>query len=136
MHDYLTWLSLGFTALHVFILLLDKYIPYTLGSVLIPLASPYEPLWVGAGQVSLYLSLVVTLSLYVRRQIGQRAWRIIHYLSYGSFVLVALHGLLSGTDSVSVVMQAMYAGSVLLVSGLTLYRVIATRRGRQVRRVA
>ena len=90
----------------------------------------------GAGQVSLYLSLVVTLSLYVRRQIGQRAWRIIHYLSYGSFVLVALHGLLSGTDSVSVVMQAMYAGSVLLVSGLTLYRVIATRRGRQVRRVA
>ena len=136
MHDNLTWLSLGFTALHVFILLLDKYIPYTLGSVLIPLASPYEPLWVGAGQVSLYLSLVVTLSLYVRRQIGQRAWRIIHYLSYGSFVLVALHGLLSGTDSVSVVMQAMYAGSVLLVSGLTLYRVIATRRGRQVRRVA
>jgi DMSO/TMAO reductase YedYZ heme-binding membrane subunit len=93
-------------------------------------------LWVGAGQVSLYLSLVVTLSLYVRRRIGQRAWRIIHYLSYGAFVLVALHGLQSGTDSVSLVMRLMYAGSVLLVTGLTVYRVIATRRGRRVPRVA
>jgi DMSO/TMAO reductase YedYZ heme-binding membrane subunit len=104
--------------------------------VLIPLASPYEPLWVGAGQVSLYLSLVVTLSLYVRRQIGQRAWRIIHYLSYGAFVLVALHGLLSGTDSASLLMRMMYAGSVLLVTGLTVYRVIAARRLRLMRRAA
>ncbi|MEO6063346.1 MAG: hypothetical protein ABIQ99_15550 [Thermoflexales bacterium] len=136
MHDYLTWLSLGFTALHVCILLLDKYIPYTLPLLLIPLASPYEPLWVGAGQIGLYLSLAVTLSLYARRRIGQRAWRAIHYLSFGSFVLVAAHGFFSGTDSKLFVMQAMYAGSLLLVSGLTIYRVIASRRGRQVRRVA
>lgn len=133
MHDYLTWLSLGFTALHVFILLLDKYIPYTLGSLIIPLTSPYEPLWVGAGQIGLYLSLVVTLSLYARRRIGQRAWRAIHYLSFGSFLLVALHGFFSGTDSKLFVMQAMYAGSLLLVVGLTIYRVIASRRDRQAR---
>jgi hypothetical protein len=50
--------------------------------------------------------------------------------------LVALHGLLSGTDSASLLMQAMYAGSVLLVTGLTIYRVLASRRGRQVPRVA
>jgi hypothetical protein len=43
---------------------------------------------------------------------------------------------LSGTDSVSLVMRAMYAGSVLLVTGLTIYRVIAARRLRLMRRVA
>lgn len=135
MHDYLTWLSLGFTALHMFILLLDKYIPYTLGSVLLPFASPYEPVFVGAGQISLYLSLIVTLSLYARKWIGQRAWRLIHYLSYGAFALVTLHGLLSGTDSKSIVMLAVYAVSAIGVTGLTAYRVLASAALRS-RRVA
>jgi len=129
MHDYLTWLSLGFTGLHVFILLLDKYIPYTLGSVLIPLASPYEPLWVGAGQVGLYLSLIVTVSIHDKKR-AQRLWRALHYASFIAFLLITLHGLNSGSDSKLFVMQAVYGLSLAGVVGLTLYRIVAARRHR------
>jgi DMSO/TMAO reductase YedYZ heme-binding membrane subunit len=35
----------------------------------------------------------------VRRQIGQRAWRTIHYLTFLGFVGATLHGITSGSDT-------------------------------------
>ena len=129
MHDYLSWLSLGFTALHMGVLLFDRYLPFTPATLLTPGASTYEPLWVGAGQVGLYLSLIVTVSIYVKKR-AQRLWRALHYASFAAFVLITLHGLNSGSDSKLLVMQAVYGLSLAGVVGLTLYRIVAARRHR------
>jgi len=129
MHDFLSWLSLGFTALHAVVLLFDRYLPFTVATLLTPGASTYEPLWVGAGQVGLYLSLIVTVSIYFKKR-AQRLWRALHYASFVAFVLITLHGLNSGSDSKLFVMQAVYGLSLAGVVGLTLYRIVAAGRQR------
>ena len=73
--------------------------PFGFAEMLVPFASPYRPLWVGVGQVALYLVAIVTASFYVRRRIGQRTWRLLHYVTFLAFAFTTAHGILSGTDT-------------------------------------
>lgn len=127
LHQHTSLLGLAFALFHALILMGDKYIAYTLFQVLTPFASTnYEPLWVGAGQVAFYLMVIVGLSFYVRKQITQKVWRWIHYLSFLMFILVLGHGVMAGTDS-----GELWAKSIYWVTGggllfLIMYRVIMT----------
>ncbi len=130
LHEFTGLLGMAFAAFHVLILLGDHYIGYTLGQLLIPFASAdYRPLWIGLGQLALYLGIPVTFAFYVRQRIG-RLWRTLHYGSFAMFVMTALHGLLSGTDSVLPAVQAMYLLTSASIVGLTVYRVWVSVRGR------
>jgi hypothetical protein len=83
----------------------------------------------GLGTLSLYAGLLVSLSFYFTKQIGYRAWRLIHALAYLMFVAVTVHSVLLGADSSTPVMQIMYllAGSSVLF--LTLFRVLTMAAG-------
>jgi predicted ferric reductase len=132
LHEHTSVLALAFTSFHAAILLLiqDQYIHYSLPEIVIPFAgATYRPLQVGLGQIALYAFAVVTVTFYLRRQIGQRAWRVIHGFSYGVFVLALLHGLFSGTDSSAAWAFWMYAGTGLSVLALTIYRILVGRSG-------
>lgn len=120
-HQATSLLALGFTGLHMFILLFDTFTPFTLAQVLVPFTSDYRPLWVGLGILSLYISALVTVTFYLRRQIGGRAFRLIHALSLLGFFGAAAHGLLSGTDSSLVVMKIIYAASSISVGFMFFY---------------
>jgi predicted ferric reductase len=129
LHEHASLLGLGFGLLHALVLLGDQYIGYTLSQILIPFASAgYRTLWVGLGQISLYLTALITFSFYVRRWIGARAWRTIHFLSFVVFVLALLHGLFSGTDSSVPWAIWMYLSTGVSVVGMTIYRIFAQRR--------
>jgi predicted ferric reductase len=131
LHQHLSLLGLAAALFHALILLGDRYIGYTLPQILLPFAAAgYRPLWVGLGQLGLYGLAVVALSFYVRRRIGPRAWRRLHFLSFAVFGLALAHGLASGTDSRQGWAAALYwlsGGSLLF---LTLYRVLAARWSR------
>jgi predicted ferric reductase len=131
LHEQASLLGLGFGLLHALVLLGDKYIGYTLSQILIPFASGgYQPLWVGLGQIGLYLMALVTFSFYVRRWIGARVWRTIHYLSFVVFGLALMHGLFSGTDSSMPWAIWMYVSTGVSVLAMTIYRFFAQpRRG-------
>ena len=102
LHQYVSLLAIAFSLFHGLILLGDQFVNTTLGGVLVPFGmSTYRPAWVGLGQIGLYLSLLVTLTFYARKQLGAQHWRTIHLLSYAAFMLVMAHGLFSGTDSVT-----------------------------------
>lgn len=124
-HQFASLLGLTFAVFHGLILLGDHYINFSLAQLLVPFASSnYQPLWVGLGQLGFYLTLPLTFSFYIRKQIGYRAWRLIHYGSFTVFVLVFLHGAGSGTDSANFFISAMYyltGGAVLF---LTIYRIL------------
>jgi predicted ferric reductase len=123
LHEHTGLLGLAFGLFHALILLGDRYTNYTAAQVLVPFGSAnYRPLWVGLGQIGLYLLLLVGLSFYARRWIGYRAWRLIHYLSFAAFVLTLVHGLASGTDSAAVWARDLYWASVVSLASLTLYR--------------
>ena len=125
LHQFFSLLGLAFGLFHALILLGDRFIGYTPLTLLVPFAGgEYRPLWVGLGQVGFYLTLIVTFSFYVRKHIGQRTWRRLHYASFACFALVLFHGILSGTDGGSLWARAIYwlagASTIFLLS----YRIL------------
>ncbi|MCE9645507.1 MAG: hypothetical protein K8S20_05855 [Chloroflexi bacterium] len=123
-HEYLSWLGLAFIGIHVIVLMADQYLPYTLWQVLIPFLSPYRPFWVGIGVIALYLSLLVTVTFYLKARIGAQAFRRIHYLSLVGYLGATLHGLYAGTDSVLPAANLMYKGTFLITLFLVVYWVV------------
>ena len=123
-HEYLSWLGLAFVATHVIVLMADKYLPYSLWQVMIPFLSPYRPLWVGIGTIAFYLSLLVTVTFYLKKKIGMAAFRKIHYLSLVSYLGATLHGLYAGTDSVLPIASFLYKGTFLVTLFLTAYLIV------------
>ncbi len=132
-HQFLSLLAIGFIALHMGILLFDRYLPYTLGQLLVPFLSTYRPLWVGVGVISMYLVLLVTVTFYLRGRIGMKAFRAIHVFSLLSYLGVTLHGFLSGTDSSLPTVIGMYAGSFLIIVFLTAYWLIMSGAKRKLK---
>jgi predicted ferric reductase len=120
-HQFISLLSIGFMVLHILVLTLDRYLPYSAWQILIPFLSPYRPLWVGIGVIAFYLILLVTVTFYLRSRIGMRAFRAIHILSLAGYLGATLHGLYAGTDSVLPVMQLLYQGTGLVIIFLTVY---------------
>jgi len=123
-HEYLSWLGLAFIGIHVIVLMADKYLPYTIWQVLIPFLSPYRSFWVGVGVIAFYLSLLVTITFYLKQKIGTAAFRKIHYLSLVAYVGATLHGLYAGTDSVLPMANLLYKGTFLVTLFLIVYWVV------------
>lgn len=129
LHQYTSLLGLALGCFHGLILVGDGYSNYTLAQLLVPFATTqYRPVWVGLGQAGLYLGAVVGLSFYVRRFIGYRAWRLIHFGSFVFFAMVLFHGLGSGTDSTALWARTLYFGTGLSVLALTVQRIVVARR--------
>ncbi len=124
MHNMLSWLAIVFTGVHMVALLFDNYFSYKLTDLLVPFVGPYEPGWVGLGVIGFYLMLLTSISFYFRKQIGQKRWRLLHYLTFGVYTLGTVHGAMAGTDSGNLGMQVMYWGSGLVVFFLTAYRMM------------
>jgi hypothetical protein len=99
LHKDLSIVGLLLGAVHGTVLLVDQSYSFTPRAILVPFASPYAPVWVGIGQLAFYGLAIVTASFYVRRQIGQRAWRLLHYLTFAVFLGTTAHGIMSGSDS-------------------------------------
>ncbi len=123
-HQFISLLSIGFIVLHVGVLMADRYLPYSLAQVLMPFLSPYRPLWVGIGVIAFYLCLLVTITFYLRKRIGMRAFRWIHFSSMLAYLGALVHSFFAGTDSSLPAAQWMYAISFLVVVFLTAYWLI------------
>jgi predicted ferric reductase len=134
LHQELAAIGLGLAGVHVALLGLDATQPFGFAAMLVPFAAPYRPVWVGLGQLGLYLVAIVTASFYVRRRLGQRVWRLLHYTTFLAFVFVTAHGIASGTDTATAWAWWTYVGATVAVVFLFVYRVVdavATRRERR-----
>jgi predicted ferric reductase len=126
LHRHLSWLAVTFALVHAIVLLGDQYITYTLTTLFVPYAdTAYRPLAVALGQIGWYALLLVTVSFWVRTWTGQKVWRAIHYLSFGVFVLVAVHAIYAGTDSDA--LYYLYVGTAISVLFLTILRMVNTK---------
>ena len=124
LHQYVSILGLAFGLFHGLILLGDQYMNFSLWQVFLPFSTvSYRPLAVGLGQLAFYGWLVIVVSFYLRRKIGAKAWRGIHYASYLIFISVLFHALIGGTDASLVWMQWIYWSTGGLLLFLTIYRI-------------
>ena len=130
LHEFLSLAALAFAGLHALALLGDRYIDFGLVDIIYPFAASYRPGWVGLGQLGFYLSAALTLSFYVRKRIGPKAWRSLHYLTFLAYALVVVHSLTAGTDASALPVQAMYLGSGAVIVFLIYYRLLTSGRKR------
>jgi sulfoxide reductase heme-binding subunit YedZ len=129
MHQFLSLLAIGFSVLHVVVLLADRYLPFSVAQVLVPFIAPYRPLWVGFGVIGLYLVLLVSATFYIRQRIGYATFHVIHYLSLLAYAGITVHGLMAGTDSPLWTTLLMYGGTALVVVFLFVYRLVMALLG-------
>jgi predicted ferric reductase len=84
----------------------------------VPFLSPYRPIWLGLGAVAFDLLIAVVITSLVRRHLGYRTWKAIHWASYACWPIALVHGLGTGTDTST--------GWVLLLSLGSLAAVVIT----------
>lgn len=126
-HEYLSLLAFVFTVVHVVILLGDTFMPFNVAQLFVPFVSDYRPVWVGVGIIATYLSVLVTVTFYMRKWIGQRAFRMIHYFSFIGFYGVLLHSWFAGTDTGLTATRILYLVTGLSVIFMTVYWLVLRR---------
>ncbi len=125
LHESLAVGAILATIIHLFALSVDEFIEFGWRELFVPGASSFEPLWVTFGIVAFYGMVLVSASFYVRKHIGQKAWRLIHFSTFGIFLAAVLHGLMAGTDSSNQYVQWLYIGPTATVVALTSVRVVS-----------
>jgi predicted ferric reductase len=98
LHRNLSLLAVLFLVIHVVTAILDPFVTIGWVATVVPLASPYRPVWIGLGAVALDLMAALVLTSLARARIGRRAWRAVHWLAYACWPLSLAHGLGSSGD--------------------------------------
>lgn len=123
-HEAAAIVTVGLIAVHGGLLLFDSYLRPGLAGVTIPFLLGYRTLATGLGIIAGWLTVVFTVSFYVRRRIGARLWRRIHRLTPIAYLLALVHALGAGTDARSPWMIATLTGLTLPVAFALSYRVL------------
>ena len=124
LHRFLAMLGLGAVLAHASALVLDSTVHIGIGSLLVPGLAPYRPLWTGLGVLAAELMVVVYASFSLRKRIGARNWRRLHWATYLIFALATVHGLTAGTDSSQPWALGLYGGAVGAVVAATAWRAL------------
>jgi len=130
MHQLVSLMVIPFIILHLWALHQDTSVPFLWRDFVIPFRSHYRTFATGLGVLGVYGVAILVLSSYVRKKIGVKLWRTIHYLSFPLFLLVSIHGFMSGTDSSQPWALWMY------VIPCVIFTVLSIRRIRQSMKIA
>ena len=123
-HRFLALLGMGAVVAHGATLMLDPTIHLGLRALLVPGLSPYRPVAVGAGVLAAELMLLVYASFSLRRRIGARNWRRLHWATYGIFGAATVHGLAAGTDTAQPWAFGLYLSAIGLVVAAATWRAL------------
>jgi Ferric reductase like transmembrane component len=127
LHEFLSLMTLAFVAVHTFVLLGDPYVDFNIFHLIFPFTAPYEPVWTGLGVIAFYLAVIMTGSFYIRKLIGQKLWRVLHYLTFVTYLLALGHGFMAGTDSSLLVVKFIYGATGLMTLFLVYYRLLTLK---------
>ena len=123
-HRTLAVLSITALAGHGLALVLDHTVEIGLVALIVPGTAPYRPFWTGLGVIAGELMVLVYVSFGLRKRIGMRNWRRLHWTTYGAFAGATAHGVMAGTDSGAPWALAMYFGAVGAVVAATAWRAL------------
>ena len=127
LHEFVSLLAILFSVLHAAVLLGDEYIQFNIFHLTIPFISAYKPFWTGLGIIAFYLSILLTATFYIRKMIGHKMWRKLHYFTFVAYLLILGHALMAGTDTTYGLIKLMYLGTGLSVLFLVYYRLFTLK---------
>jgi sulfoxide reductase heme-binding subunit YedZ len=122
-HGDLALMSLVFLLLHIVTAVVDPFTHLGLVAAVVPFGSSYRTFWLGLGTIAFELLLAILATSLLRRHIGARTWRSIHWLAYVSWPVAVLHGIGTGTDSSSSWMIVLDIACVGAVAAALIWRV-------------
>ena len=98
LHHFCTvlWIPLG--GLHLISLLADKTARIRPVDLFVPFGVDYGVVPIGLGSIALDLFILVAVTGWMKRNMSQPLWSLIHRLSYPAFAVAFAHAVLSGTD--------------------------------------
>jgi methionine sulfoxide reductase heme-binding subunit len=125
-HRFLALLGLGMLVLHGVSLTLDRTVHMPVAALVVPGLSTYRPVPVALGVLACELAALIVVSFSVRRRIGARNWRRLHWATYLIFAFATAHGVAAGTDSTQPWAFGLYLGAVGAVTFATAWRALTS----------
>lgn len=123
-HKTLALTGLGALALHAISLVLDSTVKVSLAALVVPGLVSYRPAAVAVGVVASWLFVVITASFWVRKRIGTKVWRRLHWLTFALFAAATIHGVAAGTDTSQPWARSLYLGALGAVTAATAWRAL------------
>lgn len=93
LHRTLALFSVAFLVLHVITAILDPFVTIGWTATVLPFVSPYRSVAIGLGTLAVDLGGAVLITSLVRRRLGFRAWRAVHWLAYLAWPVAFVHSL-------------------------------------------
>ena len=128
LHQYLSLLAVGFATFHAVILLADNYMNLNIWQVLLPLGFQTDRIGVALGQLGFWFLFISAFSFYLKKHLGQSAWRWLHFLTFLAYMGISIHVFMVGSDSRLLALLLFYAASQTVVFVLIAYRLYALRQ--------
>ena len=94
-HNWTAYVAFSLILIHPIILLFDKTTKFFAADIIIPFHSGYQTFWVAMGVFSFYavVLVIITTQKFIKRRLGFRVWKNVHLISYGTALLMCLHGI-------------------------------------------
>jgi len=126
LHKNISLLSVVFLAIHIGSTLLDSLSPVHLLNAIVPFTGTYRPLGIGLGVVAIDLLGALVITSLLRKHIGYRIWRAVHWCAYACWPVAMLHGLETGRDAGTTWARIVYLTCAALVVAAVGWRVAAS----------
>jgi sulfoxide reductase heme-binding subunit YedZ len=136
LHRILAMLGLGALAGHAAALVLDTTVNVSIPGLFIPGLISYRPVWTSLGIIAAELMVIVYASFSMRKRIGPKNWRRLHWATYAIFGLATVHGLAAGTDASRSWVFALYVLAVGSVAVAATWRFLVPPAPARARRPA
>jgi len=130
LHRNLSLLTLVFLVVHVVTAVLDPFVHLGWAASVVPFGASYRPLWLGLGTAALDLLLAVAITSGLRRRLGVRRWKAVHWLAYAAWPFALFHGVGTGTDTRLPLQLWLYAGCLGTVVTAVGWRLVKAGPGR------
>jgi predicted ferric reductase len=135
LHNFLALLALVFTTVHVLAVWIDPYTKFGWNEVFIPFLTHYRTLWMSLGIVALYLGIAIGISTLLRPYIGYTWWRRLHYITIAIYIMVTIHGIMTGSDTKTTWGLGIYGGSIAVIGLLLTRRIVLSMKARNQKRI-
>ena len=121
-HNYTAYIALLTAFAHPVLLLFDSKAGFSLLNIIVPLTAPHQNYIYTLGAIAFYglLTVVVTSTVFVRKLFTNRAWKLIHFISYGAAMLFLIHGIWADPLLLDRAVNFLDAEKVLSEAGIVL----------------
>ena len=124
-HRNVSVLATVFIGIHLVSLLADSYAQLTVVDLVVPFLGAYRPFWLGLGTVAVDLLIAVVVTSLLRRFIGRRVFRAVHWSTYLMWPIALAHSLGTGTDAAEPWFLGLAAVCTVAVLAAVVWRVTA-----------